>query len=124
MNEIPTKREKHTNAAVKHVANLMAVAATTAPKSKGFDDLTIEIVSGTTIKQIAKEIQRMRQEDLTSQTFWFLEPDAEAVKDSTAIFLIGIRAKRPPLTLDCQACGFETCADYEEAIRQNKTTAL
>jgi uncharacterized ferredoxin-like protein len=124
VNEIPTKREKHTDAAVKNVANLMAAAATTAPKSKGFDDLTIEIVSGVTIKQIAKEIQKMRQENLTSQTFWFLEPDAEAVKESTAIFLIGIRAKRPPLTLDCQACGFETCTDYEEAIRQNKTTAL
>ncbi len=124
MNEIPTKREKLTNEAVKNVAALMAAAATTAPKSKGFDDLTIEIVSGATITQVAKEIEKMRREDLTSQTFWFLEPDAEAVTESAAIFLIGIHAKRPPLTLDCQACGYETCADYEEAIRQNKTTAL
>ncbi|MFX0079897.1 MAG: ferredoxin domain-containing protein [Candidatus Hermodarchaeota archaeon] len=124
MNEIPPKRKKLIDKAVKDVANLMVAAATTAPKSKGFDDLTIEIVSGVTILQIAKEIKKMRQEDLTSQTFWFLEPDAEAIKESAVIFLIGIHAKRPPLTLDCQACGFETCADYEEAIRQNKTTAL
>ncbi|MFX1317769.1 MAG: DUF2148 domain-containing protein [Promethearchaeota archaeon] len=102
----------------------MAAAATTAPKSKGFDDLTIEIVSGPTIHQTAKEIERMRQEDLTGQTFWFLEPDAEAVKESAAIFLIGIHAQRPPLTLDCKACGFETCADYEKAVGQKKTTAL
>jgi len=106
------------------VANLMVAAATTAPKSKGFDDLTIEIVSGPTIQQITKEIEKMRKEDLTSPTFWFLEPDAEAVKESAAIFLIGIHAKRPPLTLDCKACGFRTCSDYEEAISQNKTTAL
>jgi uncharacterized ferredoxin-like protein len=102
----------------------MAAAATTAPKSKGFDDLTIEIVSGPTIQQIAKEIEKMRQDDLTSRTFWFLEPDAEALKECAAIFLIGIHAKRPPLTLDCKACGFETCEEYEEAIRQKKTTAL
>ena len=124
MSEIPTKREKFTGKAIKDVANLMAAAATTAPKSKGFDDLTIEIVSGAKITQIAKEIKKMRQEDLTSQTFWFLEPDAEAITESAAIFLIGIHAKRPPLTLNCQACGFETCADFEEAVRQNKTTAL
>lgn len=124
MSEIPTKREKFTDKAIKDVANLMAAAATTAPKSKGFDDLTIEIVSGAKITQIAKEIKKMRQEDLTSQTFWFLEPDAEAITESAAIFLIGIHAKRPPLTLNCQACGFETCADFEEAVRQNKTTAL
>ncbi len=124
MNQIPTKRKTIIDKAVKDVANLMVAAATTAPKSKGFDDLTIEIVSGVTISQIAKEIKKMRQEDLTSQTFWFLEPDAEAIKESVVIFLIGIHAKRPPLILDCQACGFETCADYEQAIRQNKTTAL
>lgn len=102
----------------------MAAAATTAPKSKGFDDLTVERVSGKTLHRVAEEIRKMWQEDFSSSTFWFLGPDADAVEECTSLFLLGIRAQRPPLALDCQACGFQTCADYEEAARLNKTRAL
>ena len=102
----------------------MAAAATTAPKSKGFDDLTVKIVTGKETQQIANEIRQMWQEEYTSGTFWFLGPDAEAVEASTTVVLLGVHAKRPPLQLNCGACGYETCSEFEDAIGQNKTTAL
>lgn len=102
----------------------MAAAATTAPKSKGFDDLTVEVIGQKEIRQIANEIRKMWREEFTNGTFWFLGPDAEAIETSTTMLLLGIHAKRPPLQLDCGACGYEACEDYEEAVTKNKTKAL
>ncbi|MFX1476155.1 MAG: ferredoxin domain-containing protein [Promethearchaeota archaeon] len=121
---MPANKEQLVREAVEAVTRLMAAAATTAPKSKGFDDLTVEIVSGKDLRRLAEEIRKMWREQFTSGTFWFLGPDASAVEECTALFLLGIRAQRPPLALDCQACGYETCEEYEEAVRQNKISTL
>lgn len=106
------------------VAKLMAASAVTAPKSRGFDDTEIKIVVGDEIKQIAEKIAEIWKVELASGEFWFLGPDAEAVKNSQAIILIGINAKRPPLRLNCGACGYKTCDEYRENVTRGKTSAL
>ncbi len=117
-------KEDAIQASLLMVARSMASAATTAPKSRGFDDLDIKIAIGEEIKRIADKIEEIWRTKYSSGTFWFMGPDAEAVRKSLAIFLIGIKAKRPPLNLDCGACGFKTCEEYEKSVSKEETTAL
>ncbi|MBW1777730.1 MAG: hypothetical protein JRI76_02565 [Deltaproteobacteria bacterium] len=91
------------------VAQLMAISATTAPKSKGENFVKTRVLAGPVLKELADEMvafgQRTGKKDF--------DRDAKNVADSEAVVLVGIdRAK--VLGLNCGACGFADCKSLQE----------
>jgi len=95
---------------VLEAAKMMLVSARTAPKTGGVDDVVTGLVDGGELEQIAKtmdEIGEVRGID-------GFHRDANNVRDSDAVVLIGVRGNRK-YALDCGACGFHTCDEFTHA---------
>jgi uncharacterized ferredoxin-like protein len=86
------------------VAQLMAIAARTAPKSAGEDFIEIKIVDGQDVKKIGEGMIRFGEEK-KKRAF---DRDGKNTAESDVIVLIGIKGGKP-VGLNCGACGFETC---------------
>jgi len=86
------------------VADLMAIAARTAPKSAGQDYVVTHIIEGDEVKDLAQKMvefgQRTGKKDF--------DRDGANVAASDAVLLIGLKEAQP-LNLDCGACGEESC---------------
>ena len=98
------------------VANLMAVAARTAPKTRGVDEIQSLVVEGVDIDTLARTMEEMaggRQEAVAAT----LRRDAGNVRDSACVVLIGITGapRKPERRLDCGGCGFKTCSNMIKA---------
>lgn len=94
-------------------AKLMMVAARTAPKSGGVDDVETVLLYGEEKDKLAVEMERIGEE---RNKPGFLR-DAKNVKDSDAVVLIGVNAARS-FGLNCGACGYNTCKEFDEAVRR------
>lgn len=94
--------------AVLEAAKLMAIAARTAPKTGGVDDIVSLIVYGTDKNAIAQKMEEIGEERKAEG----FKRDAKNVRDSEAVFLVGVRGNRSA-ALNCGACGFEECRDFE-----------
>jgi uncharacterized ferredoxin-like protein len=81
---------------VEMVAQLMAISATTAPKSKG--------------ENFVKTRQRTKKKDF--------DRDAKNVAESDAVLLIGLK-KASVLGLDCAACGFTDCKTFQKQEKES-----
>jgi uncharacterized ferredoxin-like protein len=86
------------------VAELMAVAARTAPKTKGEDCLVIRIVEGADLQTLAQE---MIEFGVRTGKKHF-DRDGRNVANSDSMLLIGIR-EASTAGLNCGACGVEIC---------------
>ncbi|MEM1507150.1 MAG: DUF2148 domain-containing protein [Candidatus Bathyarchaeia archaeon] len=95
--------------AIIDVARLMQVAARTAPKTRGVDDVLTLIVYGAEKNAIAEKMREMAKERSAS----LFERDAISVENSEAVVLIGVRGDRSP-GLNCGACGSKDCREFEE----------
>ncbi|BAT71732.1 conserved hypothetical protein [Thermosulfidibacter takaii ABI70S6] len=91
------------------IAQLMAVSAITAPKSKGENYVVLEIVTGKKLKKLAKE---MIEHGIEVNDPFFVR-DGESVMKSDAMFLVGLKDAKP-LGLNCGGCGFERCIRPED----------
>ncbi len=95
---------------VSTVANLMAISAETAPKSKGESFLVFKIIQGDKTKEIA--------EAMISLTEVFADRhfirDAKNVENASGVLLIGLKGATT-VGLNCGACGHDTCAKMKEA---------
>lgn len=96
-----------------HVANLMLVSARTAPKSGGVDDVLTAIVLGEEKESLADEMERIGEERKIAG----FKRDAKNVRDSVAAVLIGVRGTRS-FNLNCGACGYATCLEFDEAEKK------
>jgi uncharacterized ferredoxin-like protein len=96
--------------AIQIVAQLMEIAATTAPKSKGENFVVTKTVSGESLQALGNAMiafgERTGKKDF--------DRDGKNVLNSAAVLLIGI-AKATPLGLACGACGYERCKDLKAA---------
>ena len=99
--------------AIKLAAHLLAISARTAPKSKGEDDVEIVYVDGEELEKIAEKMVELAGEKGRSSDF---VRDAEGVRKSQAILLIGVNGGKP-LGLNCGACGFD-CNEFKEISRK------
>ena len=96
--------------AVKTVADLMAIAARTAPKAVGIDSIGIEVVTGKEIAKLAKEMIKIG--DAMGVDFFRINgeqvknSDACAVTGSSAVGMQGATARSIPETSDqrCRRC--------------------
>ncbi len=91
------------------IAQKMALAARTAPKAKGIDLLEIAIASGEDIGKISQKMKEIGDRE-SHPTFL---RDAENIKASQAIFLIGTKIKTIGLRY-CSFCGYPNCAEAEK----------
>lgn len=107
------------NAALQRVAELMAVAARTAPKTRGVDEIVTAVVSGVEKDAIADEMVKLvRRKRNPISSF---ERDADNLRRSPLLLLVGVRGttpKRPENPLNCGACGFDTCAEFIQAEKR------
>jgi uncharacterized ferredoxin-like protein len=93
-------------------AKMMLVSARTAPKTGGVDDILTCLLDGDELESLAK-----RMDDLGDQRgIDGFHRDAKNVRDSDAVVLVGVRGSRK-YALDCGACGFNTCDEFEKAER-------
>ena len=99
--------------ALLEAAKLMLVAARTAPKSAGIDDILTLIIYGKEKDTIADEMERIAEERKADG----FKRDAKNARDSEAIVLIGVRGSKS-LGLNCGACGHESCVEFEKVQRK------
>lgn len=90
---------------VKNIASKMMLAARTAPKAKGIDNLVMALADKDEIKKIAGVMHELAK---TNGRPSFIR-DAENILRANALFLIG--TKLIPLGLNCGLCGFSTCQE-------------
>ena len=103
-------------ATVRQVAQLMAAAAITAPKSGGQLFLagkhnfmeTVITDDPTTRRQLAAWMRARGKE--RRERIWFRDADAAEAID--AILFIGLLPGWYPPNYDCGACGYATCAEF------------
>jgi uncharacterized ferredoxin-like protein len=86
------------------VAELMAIAARTAPKSAGKDFVVTEIIAGDDVQALAAEMYEFG-ERTSKKNF---DRDGANVRQSEVVLLIGLKDAKP-LGLNCGACGFDRC---------------
>ena len=91
------------------VANLMCIAARTAPKARGIDNIITIILTGKEIEKLSAKMVEIANTGYRTNTFL---RDAECVKKAAAIVLIG--TKIATIGLDCGFCGFENCKKCEQ----------
>ncbi|ADM27139.1 Protein of unknown function DUF2148 [Ignisphaera aggregans DSM 17230] len=72
---------------LRHVAELMAIAAKTAPKARGMDNIVIKIVD----RREELEALAKKMEDLSKSFGEFFNRDAQNIRNSKAVVLIGCR---------------------------------
>jgi len=91
------------------VAKQMLLAARTAPKARGIDNLEIALVESQGIEMISKKMLEIGQED-NNPTFL---RDSENILQSTAMIIIGTKIKTQGLK-KCGHCGFKNCEEKEK----------
>jgi uncharacterized ferredoxin-like protein len=90
------------------VARRMCMAARTAPKGKGVDNLVTAVLTGEEKQEIAREMQRIGEETETA----FFVRDAGNVRAAGALVLLGTSVKTLGVP-NCGFCGYKDCADNE-----------
>jgi len=96
--------------AVKDAAESMAVAARTAPKGRGIDNIEAILIEDRSDRD--KLVSRMKELS-ASLGKPSMERDAASIKDSPEILVIGVRSN--PAGLDCDFCGHKTCKDLTDS---------
>lgn len=90
--------------AIRTVAELMELAARTAPKAAGKDYVVVEILEGDVLTRLADDMVQYGRESGKKN----FDRDGENIRRSAAVVLIGL--KNAAVTgLNCGACGFEKC---------------
>ena len=100
--------------AIIEVAKLMAISARTAPKARGIDDIEIVLLRDREdLERLADKMEEIGRE--TDRGFFIR--DAECVRKSSAVLLIGVRGRRPKET-DCGGCGYDGCEEFKKAEKR------
>ncbi len=102
------KSEELNNITLQDIARKMVLAATTAPKGRGENNMVIAVTEPSEIKSIAAKLKEMG-ERYEYQTFI---RDAENILKAQLMIIFGSRIK--PMGLKkCGMCGFENCAEKD-----------
>ena len=95
---------------MKGVAGLMALAARTAPKTGGKDQIRLKVIQGEELERLADAMHAYGQES-GKRNF---DRDGENVRRSEALLLIGLE-EAATSGLNCGACGYSRCSELEKA---------
>ena len=95
-------------------ANLMMVAARTAPKTAGVDDVLTLIVYGPEKDAIAEKMEKISDE----RKIEGFRRDAKNVRESAAVVLVGVRGGKS-LGLNCGGCGYGGCVEFDAGEKRS-----
>jgi uncharacterized ferredoxin-like protein len=101
-----TEAEKE---AILEAAKLMLVAARTAPKTGGKDDIVTAIVHGHEKDLVAEKMEQIGEE----RGLEGFKRDAKNVRDSEAVVLVAVKGNKS-VGLNCGGCGFENCEEFNK----------
>ena len=99
---------------VEMVADLMAISATTAPKSKGENFVKTRVLKGRILKELADAMLAFGQQTGKKD----FDRDSKNVAQSEAVLLLGLK-KASVLGLDCAACGFADCKTLQKQEKES-----
>jgi uncharacterized ferredoxin-like protein len=88
------------------IAKKMAIAARTAPKSRGRDTLEIMLATKNDIELIASHMDKISEE----QNISFFSRDAENIRNCEVVLFIGSSINNLELSY-CGYCGLENCTN-------------
>ncbi|MFH1836567.1 MAG: DUF2148 domain-containing protein [Candidatus Omnitrophota bacterium] len=100
---MPRKYDDISSQALKDAAEMMCVAARTAPKTCGKDNLVIAILEKSEKQKVITRMEEIAKRDNRPSCM----RDAGNIKDSDNIVIIA--TKRSALGLNCGFCGYPTC---------------
>ena len=100
--------ERSESNGIRMVAELMAISARTAPKSKGEDFVKILIIEGDDVVKLADSMVEYGEKNQKRN----FDRDGKNVKNSSAVLLIGLK-DATTCGLNCGACGFNTCKEVQ-----------
>lgn len=92
------------------VAQMMEIAAITAPKTKGENYVQVKILLGEDVRTLGEKMIAFGEEHHRTN----FDRDGRNVMNSQAVVLIGVKDAKPA-GLNCSACGYATCTELEEA---------
>ncbi len=110
---MPILSQKVEKEGILQAAKLMLVAARTAPKSGGIDDIVTGIVYDKEKDKIAAEMEKIADERGIQR----FRRDSKNLYDSEAVLLIGVKGPKS-FGLNCGACGYSTCEAFEKAEKK------
>ncbi len=102
------EQELH-NKSLEEIAGMMMIAARTAPKGRGRDNLFTSMITGDEIKKLAATMVQMGT--LNQQEFFIR--DAGNLAHAAAVVLIGARISTAGLS-HCGFCGHTNCSGKEQ----------
>lgn len=91
---------------LKLVAELMELSAITAPKAAGKNYIVTKVITGDELNTLADEMVQFGQQTGKHN----FDRDAAGVRAAGAVLLVGLKDAKP-LSLNCGACGYASCAD-------------
>jgi len=97
------------NKALLDVASFMCVAARTAPKAKGIDNIVTKIIEGVNLEKLAAKMKYFAEKENKPN----FARDAEGILKSACVVLIGTKFAPVGLTF-CAFCGYPDCATMEQ----------
>lgn len=96
------------------LAREILVAARTAPKGKGEDNIITVLLDKTEQETLAHHMDDIA--DKKGTKYAFFKRDAQNIRDSQAVVLIGLKNANP-VGLNCGACGYTTCNEMAQAVK-------
>jgi uncharacterized ferredoxin-like protein len=93
------------------VAEMMAIAAVTAPKTKGENYVAVQVLQGPILQELAQAMIDYGERTKKAN----FDRDGNNVAGSEAVVLIGLE-KPNTAGLNCGACGFPTCDELLDQI--------
>jgi len=89
------------------IGKQMMLAARTAPKGKGVDNLELILVSGEDLNALADYMEASVEKH--GRKFFFR--DAANIREAQAVVVLGTRLSN--MNMNCGYCGFPTCAEKD-----------
>lgn len=102
--------------ALEQVAELICLAARTAPKARGVDNLVIMIVKAGIKDRLVDEMRRIAK----TNNMQFFERDARCLEKAPLVILFGQKVK-PIGVAPCEYCGYANC---QENVRNSGLCAI
>ncbi|MFH1621939.1 MAG: DUF2148 domain-containing protein [Candidatus Omnitrophota bacterium] len=116
---------------IKTAIDLISISIRTAPKSGGQDDVVFLSASNKQKNKIAQKMIQIGREKSKGKlnkavreaikTSWV--SDANTVKNSQALILIGVRGKKS-FGSNCTGCGFKNCAEFYAHNFKNRQNSV
>lgn len=106
---MPRRYKSLKDSALKDVSEFMSIAARTAPKAKGMDNLVIITLDEKDKKKVISTMKRIGKRENRPGCL----RDAENIKNADEILVVG--TKKAPIGLNCGFCGHPTCKDLVKA---------